>query len=112
MISTPVSVKGADVMVTEEIFLPAVKSKDIVPKSIRRWQILLAASFVLGTFLGLVGLLLSLMSAVRILTNDIITGQTEAALIVIALLLLIVGAHCVDRINELRTADREQTRPM
>lgn len=91
-------------MVTEEILLPAVKPKSTASTAVRRWHILLALSFVLGAFLGLLGLFLSLLSAVRILTNDVITGQTEAALIVIALVLLIAGAHCVDRINELQAS--------
>jgi hypothetical protein len=84
--------------------LPAVETKDVPLSPINFWQTLSAISFVMGTFLCVLGLLLSLLSAILILSKTPLVGRTEAGLLVIGLVLLITGSHCEDRINEIRTA--------
>lgn len=75
--------------------------------SIRRFQLLAIVSFVIGPLFGLLGLVLSLLSGLDVLANSFILGVVESALIVTTLLLLIAGAHSLDRIKDLRN---EQTR--
>ncbi len=92
-------------MATEELLLATHEDDDprsTIPSNVRRWQIVISVSFVMGAFLGLLGLLLSLLSALGIAINRNITGQTEAGLLVTVFVLLITAAHGLDRVHELR----------
>ena len=92
-------------MATEKLLLAVHDDFDprsTIPSAVRRWQILIAVSFVMAASLGLLSLLLTLLSSLGIVTNRIITGQTEAGLLVTVFVLLITAAHGLDRVNELR----------
>jgi hypothetical protein len=72
--------------------------------AVGRWRALADVSFVLGAFLGLVGLLLSLFSALHIPPGKTIGSGIDAGLLVGGLVLLMLGAHCEDSITKIRSA--------
>ena len=92
-------------MATEKILLAADDddSRSTIPLAVRGWRIVISVSFVVAASFGLLCLLISLLSALGIVINRILTAQTEAGLLVALFVLLITAAHALDRVDELRT---------
>ncbi|MEJ7623937.1 MAG: hypothetical protein WKF34_08070 [Pyrinomonadaceae bacterium] len=82
--------------------IPFAELKEPGSGPIRRWQIASAASFATGMLLGLGGLLLSMLTALNIVPANRANQRFEVMAIIAALLLLVLGAHCLDRINEIK----------
>ena len=81
---------------------PFAELKEPDSGPILRWQIASGGSFAIGTLLGLGGLLLSMLTALDIVPASRATERFEVIAIIAALLMLVMGAHCLDRINEIK----------
>lgn len=95
------------VSVTEEL-LRGVGSEDNVQLAVDRWRAAATICFLSGTVLAILGMGLSVLSALHFLVDEEIGGPAESALILAALVLFIAAAHSLDRILEIKRASSEE----
>lgn len=69
---------------------------------LRRWKLILSTSFILGSGVGSVGLILGLVSLSHVLKGYWLIDTFSAILLVTAFPLFILAAHSLDRAHELR----------
>ena len=91
-------------VITEEL-LVSERSEHTPTRGVAGWRSAAMICFISGTFLGLSGLIMSLLSGLKTMINKPVDGAIESALIVSSLVFLILGAHCLDRIREIRKRD-------
>jgi cytochrome c biogenesis protein CcdA len=64
------------------------------------WFAIMAVSFVAGSSLGIIGLVLSMLTACSVLENTHSVSIMVTSMIVASLGLLLFGAHSMDRVDE------------
>jgi len=72
----------------------------------RNWTAVVFAGGLIGALCGIVGILISLLTMVGVVTRTRVTGSITVALIVIALSSLFGAAHGMDKIHEIEKRER------
>ena len=96
----------ADALITATIEIRPATDETMLIRSKRRWQVWLFASAAAAAVTAALGLALSAASLFRLISNSGTLSTAASILLAVSFPLLLCAAHCLDRIDELKTAIR------